>query len=75
MEKEFEITKDMTISSVLKLDESMSDVFVGFGMFCIFCHLSESETIEEACQVHDIDADFLVEKLNSTYQKLAKKNK
>lgn len=73
MNKDFEITKDMTISSVLKLDESMSDVFIGFGMFCIFCHLSENETIAEACQVHDIDSDFLVSKLNSTYQKLAKK--
>lgn len=72
MDKIFEITKDMTISSVLKLNESLSDVFIGFGMFCIFCHLSERETIEEACKVHDIDVDFLVTKLNSTYQKLAK---
>ena len=72
MNKDFEITKDMTISSVLKLDEGMSDVFIGFGMFCIFCHLSENETIAEACKVHDIDSDFLVSKLNSTYQKMAK---
>ncbi len=72
MNKDFEITKDMTISSVLKLDEGMSDVFIGFGMFCIFCHLSENETIAEACKVHDIDSDFLVSKLNSTYQKIAK---
>ena len=71
--EEFEITKDMTISSVLKLDESMSDVFVGFGMFCIFCHLSEDETIEEACDVHGIEVDFLVQKLNQQYQKIAKK--
>ena len=68
MNKDFEIT----ISSVLKLDEGMSDVFIGFGMFCIFCHLSENETIAEACKVHDIDSDFLVSKLNSTYQKIAK---
>lgn len=74
MDKDFEITKNMTISSVLKLGEEMSDVFVGFGMFCIFCHLSENETIEEACKVHDIDVDFLVNKLNSTYQKLEKKS-
>lgn len=73
MEKEFEITKDMTISSVLKLDESLSDVFVGFGMFCIFCHLSEDETIAQACEVHDVDVDFLTAKLNRQYQKILKK--
>lgn len=73
MDKDFEITKDMTISSVLKIDDSLSDVFMGFGMFCIFCHLSEDETIAEACQVHDVDADYLVTKLNRQYQKLVKK--
>ena len=73
MDKDFEITKEMTISSVLKLNENLSDVFIGFGMFCIFCHMSESETIEEACAVHGVDTDFLVTKLNSTYQKLGKK--
>ena len=73
MDKNFEITKDMTISSVLKIDDSMSDVFMGFGMFCIFCHLSEDETIAEACEVHEIDTDYLVTKLNRQYQKLVKK--
>ena len=63
----------MTISSVLKLDESLGDVFVGFGMFCIFCHLSEDETIEEACEVHEIDQDLLIKKLNEQYQKAIKK--
>ncbi len=75
MKKDFEITKDMTISSVLKLDEKLSDVFIGFGMFCIFCHMSEEETIAEACQVHGVETDFLVDKLNSTYQKLNKNKK
>lgn len=73
MDKDFEITKDMTISSILKLDESLGDVFMGFGMFCIFCHLSEDETIAQACQVHDVDVDFLVAKLNTQYQKILKK--
>lgn len=73
MEKDFEIKKNMTISSILKIDDSMSDVFIGFGMFCIFCHLSEEETIEEACKVHDIDADFLVAKLNEQLQNLKKR--
>ena len=68
-----EITKDMTVASVLELDKSLSDVFVGFGMFCIFCHMGSEETIEEACQAHGIELDYLLEKLNSEYQKTLKK--
>lgn len=75
MKKDITITKDMTVSSVLKLDKNLGEVFMGFGMFCIFCHLSEDETIEEACQVHEIDTDFLVEKLNEMYNKKRKTKK
>lgn len=66
-EKDYVITEDMTIASVLKLDKAMADVFMGFGMFCIFCHLSEDETIAEASQVHGVDSKFLVAKLNEIY--------
>ena len=70
-----EIKGNMTVASVLKLDENLSDVFMGFGMFCIFCHLSEDETIEEACKVHEIDTKLLLTKLNTQYEKDLKKNK
>ena len=63
------ITKDMIIDDVLKLDESLGDIFMGFGMHCIFCHLGMEETIQEAAEVHQVDADFLVEKLNEAYKK------
>ena len=67
------ITGDMTVAKVLELDESLADVFMGFGMFCIFCHLSEDETITQACRVHDIDEKLLLEKLNYQYGKNNKK--
>ena len=62
------ITKDMIIDDVLKLDEKLGDVFLGFGMHCIFCHLGMEETVEEAAFVHQVDVDFLVEKLNEAYK-------
>lgn len=62
------ISKDMIIDEVLKLDESLGDIFMGFGMHCIFCHLGMEETVEEAAIVHQVDADFLVEKLNKAYK-------
>ena len=61
------ITKDMIIDDVIKLDERLGDVFLGFGMHCIFCHMGMEETVEEAAYVHQVDVDFLVKKLNETY--------
>ena len=61
------IQKDMTIKKLLELDQSLADVLMGFGMFCVLCHLSEDETVEEAAQAHGIELDFLLEKLNEKY--------
>lgn len=65
------ISKTMTIEKVLKMDQSLADVLMGFGMHCIYCPMSLMETLEEASAVHEIDCDFLVEKLN---QHLKNKN-
>lgn len=61
------ITKDMIIDDVINLDSRLGDVFLGFGMHCIFCHLGLEETVEEAANVHEVDCDFLVKKLNEVY--------
>jgi len=34
-------------------------------MHCLGCPASQGETIAEACEVHGIDADELIEKLNA----------
>lgn len=60
-----QITKDMTIKSVLEMDETLAEVLLGFGMHCIYCPMSQMETLEEAAEVHGIDVDFLVKKLNA----------
>lgn len=58
------VTKDLTIEKVLKIDESLADILMGFGMHCIYCPMSLMETLEEAAAVHEIDVDFLVQKLS-----------
>ena len=60
-----QLTKDMTIKDVLEMDETLADVLLGFGMHCIYCPMSQMETLEEAAEVHGIDVDFLVKKLNA----------
>ena len=69
------ITKDMIIDDVIQLDSRLGDVFLGFGMHCIFCHMGMEETVEEAAYVHQVDVDFLVEKLNEVYNSEDKKIK
>ena len=46
------------------MDESLAEVFLGFGMHCLYCPMSRMETLEEAAQVHEIDVDLLIKKLN-----------
>ena len=58
------ITKDWTIGEVLNENEDLTDVLMGFGMHCFTCPMSQMETLEEAAEVHEIDVDFLVDKLN-----------
>lgn len=59
-----QITKDMTIGSLLQVSEKVMPVLFGIGMHCLGCPSSQNETIEEAAWVHGVDADALVEKLN-----------
>ncbi len=58
------VTKDTIISDVLKIDQGTAPFFFEIGMHCLGCPSASGETIEEACAVHGVDADELVEKLN-----------
>ena len=61
------ITKEMTIAQVLQIDPGCAPIFLGFGMHCIGCPVSSGETLEEAGQVHGVDVDELVTKLNEYF--------
>ena len=61
---EAKISKDMTIADVLALDEKLKDVLMGFGMHCFSCPCALAETLEEAAEVHEIDVELLIERLN-----------
>jgi len=59
------ITKDMNIMEVIQMDEGTADVFMSAGMGCLGCAAARFENLEQACMVHGIDVDELVEKLNN----------
>lgn len=59
-----EITKDMLIGDILDADRGTAMFFFEMGMHCLGCPASRGETVEEACMVHGVDADTLVETIN-----------
>lgn len=58
------ITKDMIIHDIITLDTSLIEVLVDAGMHCIGCPSAQGESLEEACMVHGIDVDEVVDALN-----------
>ena len=60
-----EIKADMTIGELLEKAPDKADILLEASMHCLGCPASQAETIEEACEVHDIDVDELLKKLNA----------
>ncbi len=63
-----QVTKDMTISEVLKKDPKTAEVFMKYGMHCLGCPSASGETVEQAATVHGADADKLLDELNKALQ-------
>lgn len=59
------IEKTTKIGELLQAFPEKAEILLEAGMHCLGCPASQSESLEEACQVHGIDVDELVEKLNS----------
>ena len=62
------VKKDMIIGDLLMVDEGVAPILMSAGLHCLGCVLASGETIEEACVVHGIDFDSLVEDLNNYMQ-------
>lgn len=58
--------KNVIIKTILENHDKAEEILTGFGMHCLYCPCSQAETLEEACQVHGIDVDEVVNKLNET---------
>ncbi len=59
------VTRETIIGDILDMDDSTAPYFMEIGMHCLGCPASRGETIEEACAVHGVDCDELIEKLNT----------
>ena len=63
------VTKQTLIGDVLDFDRSTAQFFLEMGMHCLGCPASRGESIEQACAVHGVDADDLINKINEHLSK------
>ena len=54
-------SKDTKIGEILEKDPDKVDILIQAGMHCIGCPASQGETLEEACMIHGIDVNDVVE--------------
>ena len=60
------VTKDTVIGDILDAaGEAAAPIFFSMGMHCLGCPASRGETVEQACMVHGVDADEIVEQLHA----------
>lgn len=69
MVKEY-VTADTLIGEIVAMYPDAVDVLYESGMHCIGCPASQMETLAEACMVHGIGADEVVEALNNRIEEL-----
>ena len=58
------VTSDMIMGDIIRLHPEVVDTLIGQGMHCLGCPASRGESIDEACAVHGVDCDELIEKRN-----------
>ena len=58
-----QVTRETIIGDILDMDQTTAPYFMEIGMHCLGCPASRGESIEEACEVHGVDCDELIEKL------------
>ena len=61
------VTKNSLIGAILDADVETAPYFLEMGMHCLGCPSARGESLEQACAVHGVSVDELVEKLNKHF--------
>ncbi len=59
------IEKNINLVELMQKYPEKVNILLEAGMHCLGCMASQFESLEEACMVHGIDVDDLLEKLNA----------
>ena len=58
------ITKDTIVGDILDIAPETAPAFLNIGMHCLGCPASRNETVEQACMVHGVNLEQLLEQIN-----------
>lgn len=58
------ISKSTIVGDILDIAPQTAPLFLSIGMHCLGCPSSRGETLEQACEVHGVNADEFLDKLN-----------
>ena len=59
------ITKEMVIADIIKDNPKAVEILMANGMGCLGCPSATMESLEQACIVHGLDMDEVLNKLNN----------
>ena len=57
------VTKDTMIGELLQINADIAPLLLGIGMHCLGCPSSQMETLAEACMVHGLEVDVILDQL------------
>ena len=63
MDKQY-VSGKTPISEIIAEYPEAVEVLMAIGMHCIGCFASSMESLEDACMVHELDAEQIVEAVN-----------
>lgn len=58
-----DITREMTIGEILRINPDVAPILMDAGMHCLGCPSAQGESLEEAAMVHGIDISDLMAKI------------
>lgn len=58
------ITKDTIIGKIIEMNPKAVEILMSYGMGCIGCPSSQMETLEQACEIHGLNLEEVLAKLN-----------
>lgn len=58
------ITKDTIMADILKLNPNAAQILMHLGMGCLGCPSSQMESLEDACEIHGLELEEVLAKLN-----------
>jgi hybrid cluster-associated redox disulfide protein len=59
------ITKETTMGEMLRYDREIAYVLMECGMHCVGCPSSIGESLEMACEVHGLEVDEVLAKIQA----------